>query len=191
MEKIKYKLICPRCGRRFVGGVSDGVDIATAKVRCPNVQCNYFGKGAGFLPPINANSDATVREHDRTDVLHTEIERKKKNTDVGQIRIVSDGRIYPLHEGINTFGRKANNYEPNKKPETQIVTDDMTMSRCHARIDVKRSPRGNGYVFHMQDTSLNGINLNEREIPSNAVIILNYGDKMVWGDTEVIFEESR
>lgn len=196
MEKTKYKLLCPQCGQAFVGALSSAMDMARANVRCPNKVCMYVGKGAEFLSYYNgmrkkADTNATVIEHGNMEERGTEIEEPKaKTSDIGQIRLVSDGIIFPLHIGTNSFGRKCDTYKPNMTPENKIITDDMTMSRCHARIDVKRSPRGNGYVCYMQDTSLNGINLNEKEIPSNAVIILNYGDTMVWGETEVIFEAS-
>lgn len=197
MEKISVKFRCPKCGRNLSALVNKGINIAAAQVRCSNDFCKYVGKGSEFLTSSNnkthkiANADNTVpNKGGETQELGTQIYTKSNKiaTDTGQIRIISTGKIFPLHVGINSLGRKAETYKPNMEPDTKIQTADGTMSRCHARIDVKRSVENDGYVFHLQDTSLNGIDLNDKEIPKNAVVILNFGDQMIWGETKVIFE---
>ncbi|MBO7439581.1 MAG: FHA domain-containing protein [Bacteroidales bacterium] len=195
MEKITVKLKCPKCGKNLSAQINPGVNIANAKIRCSDSLCRYLGKGAEFLPGGSAqhgsqNSGATMSNADDTEELGTQTYQKSFNiaTDMGQIRTIADGRVFPLHLGINSVGRMAATYKQGMEPDTKIKTNDMKMSRCHARIDVKRSSMGSGYVFHLQDTSLNGIDLYNKEIPKNAVIILSFGDQMVWGDTKVIFE---
>lgn len=194
-NKETIKLRCPKCGKNLSVLVRPGMNISNVKLRCSNELCMYVGKGAEFLSFHNAagrpaSGDNTEPGDGIPTELGTQMYKKSKNiaTDMGQIRILSDGKVFPLHAGVNSIGRMAGSYKPNMEPDMKIRTEDMKMSRCHARIDVKRSSKGNGYVFHLQDTSLNGIDLNDREIPKNAVIILNFGDQMVWGDTKVIFE---
>ncbi len=194
-NKQTIKLRCPKCGRNLSVLVKPGVNISNAKLRCNNELCMYVGKGAEFLYHNNAagrpaSGDNTQSDDDVPTELNTQMYKKSRNiaTDMGQIRIISSGEVFRLHAGVNAVGRLAGSYKPNMEPDIKIRTDDMKMSRCHARIDVNRSAKSNGYVFKLQDTSLNGIDLNDHEIPKNAVIILNFGDQMVWGDTKVIFE---
>ena len=196
MEKITLYLRCPKCGKNLSVLVSKGMNINSAKLRCSNELCRYVGKGTEFFtadnaaqkPPMMGNT--IPNNSGATEELGTQMYTKSTNisTDMGQIRLISGGAVFPLHVGVNSVGRMAGSYKPNMEPDIKIRTNDMKMSRCHARIDVKRSAQGRGYVFHLQDTSLNGIDLNNREIPRNAVIVLNFGDQMVWGETKVIFE---
>ncbi|MBQ9213442.1 MAG: FHA domain-containing protein [Bacteroidales bacterium] len=194
MEKITVKLKCPKCGNNLSALVNPGMNIATAQVRCSNSICKYVGKGSEFLlnnnPPKNVVVDNTIPNQDNTEELGTTWYDKSKDiaTDMGQIRIISSGKIFPLHFGVNSVGRMAASYKPNMEPDTKIPTNDLKMSRCHARIDVKKSTKYDGYVFHMQDTSLNGIDLNSKEIPKNSIVPLSFGDQMIWGETKVIFE---
>lgn len=193
MEKITVKLKCPKCGNNLSALVNPGMNIANAQVRCSNSICKYVGKGSEFLPDNDAtqkNVSDAIPDKDDTEELGTQVFTKSKNiaTDMGQIRIISNGNKFPLHFGVNSVGRMAASYKPNMEPDTKIQTSDMKMSRCHARIDVKKSAKGSGYVFHMHDTSLNGIDLNSKEIPKNSIVVLSFGDQMVWGETKVIFE---
>ena len=194
MEKITVKLKCPKCGNNLSALVNPGMNIATAQVRCSNSICKYVGKGSEFLvnnnPPKNVVADNTIPDKDNTEELGTQVYVNSKNiaTDMGQIRIISSGEKFPLHFGVNSVGRMSASYKPNMVPDTKIPTNDLKMSRCHARIDVKKSTKRDGYVFHMQDTSLNGIDLNSKEISKNSIVVLSFGDQMIWGETKVIFE---
>ena len=192
MKKNQVKLKCPKCGKNLSANIDENVNIANAKVRCSDGLCKYVGLGAEFLTesqPPQGNPQPQNTSSD-TDVIGTQIYDKSRDiaTDMGQIRNLSNGKIYPLHAGINAIGRLAQTYKPNMEPNVKIQTNDMKMSRCHARIDVKNSSEGKGYVFHLQDTSLNGIVRNDKEIPKSDIIVLRFGDQMVWGDTKVIFE---
>lgn len=192
MEKVSIKLKCPKCGRNLSAQINKGLVFSNAKVRCSNKLCEYIGKGSEFTTDKKSgqnNSDDNTQGND-TEEVGTVPYSKSNNiaTDMGQIRVVANNATYPLHFGKNSVGRLANTYKANMEPDIKIKTNDMKMSRCHARIDVKKSTHANGYVFHLQDTSLNGINLNDKDIPKNAVIVLSFGDQMVWGNTNVIFE---
>ena len=193
MEKITVILKCPKCGNNLSALVNKGMNIENAQVRCSNSICKYVGKGYEFLPGNKAaqkKGGDTIPDSGETEELGTQVFTRSKNiaTDMGQIRIISSGKTFPLHLGVNSVGRMAASYKPNMEPDTKIQTSDMKMSRCHARIDVKKSVKGIGYVFNMQDTSLNGIDLNSKEIPKKSIVVLSFGDQMVWGETKVIFE---
>ena len=54
----------------------------------------------------------TIPNKDDTEELGTQIFNNSKNiaTDMGQIRIISNGQTFPLHFGENSIGRKAASY---------------------------------------------------------------------------------
>ncbi|MBP5387582.1 MAG: hypothetical protein J6Y97_09405 [Prevotella sp.] len=55
---------------------------------------------------------------------------------IGCVRV--NGRVIPLQEGRNTIGRKSSSSEAT----IQIDTDDLTMSRLHAELNVVRLKSG-------------------------------------------------
>ena len=73
MEKITVKLKCPKCGNNLSALVNQGMNIATAQVRCSNSICKYVGKGSEFLvnnnPPKNVVADNTIPNKDNTEEL--------------------------------------------------------------------------------------------------------------------------
>ena len=91
-----------------------------------------------------------------------------------------------LSEGINLVGRKA------KAPTATICiqTDDKTMSRSHLRIEVKKNPKGKGYLHYLSDNnSKNHTLYNGKCIESGDVVVLKDNDEIVLGRTIVCFSE--
>lgn len=94
------------------------------------------------------------------------------------------GRTYQLRIGVNSIGRMATT-----SPATvQINTQDRTMSRNHAIIEVRNA---GGQMLHIIK---NGANKNPSYIngvligPSDQ-LILNNGDRIKLGNTEVTFKK--
>lgn len=93
------------------------------------------------------------------------------------------GATYQLCIGINTIGRKANT----STATVQVNTDDRTMSRSHAIIDVRNS---GGQVIHIlrNGANKNPSYLNGTLIEANDQLVLNNGDRVKFGSTELTFK---
>lgn len=94
------------------------------------------------------------------------------------------GRQYQLPVGINTVGRAAST-----SPATvQIKTDDRTMSRNHAIIEVRNA---GGQMIHIlkNGANKNPSYLNGTLISDGDQMILNNGDRIKLGSTEITFKK--
>lgn len=94
------------------------------------------------------------------------------------------GKTYKLRIGINTIGRKATT----SSATVQIDTTDRTMSRSHAVIEVRNA---GGQILHILK---NGANKNPSYHKGALVgpsdqMILNNGDKVKFGSTELTFKK--
>ena len=109
-------------------------------------------------------------------------------TDTGQVRVVQTGQICELHMGSQVLGRLAQS----GTADIQIGNDnynDKYMSRRHVQIDVVKTARG--VEHHLVEIgSKNIIQLNGKDIQRGDEIILNFGDKLTLGKTDLILEET-
>lgn len=108
--------------------------------------------------------------------------------DTGQMRVLQTGQICELKMGCQVLGRLANS----GTADMQIGNDnykDGYMSRRHVQIDVVKTPLG---VQHQltEIGSKNIIQLNGKDIQRGEQLILNFGDKITLGKTELILEET-
>lgn len=87
---------------------------------------------------------------------------------------------FELTADYYTIGRK-NNSGPASRPDIEIITSDMTMSRKHAVIKKKGKI---GFTL-MDLNSKNGIKINGEQISADEEIYLTDGDVFLLGKTQV------
>ena len=91
-----------------------------------------------------------------------------------------------LSEGVMIVGRKAKASTAN----ICVITDDKTMSRNHLCIEVKKNPRGSGYLYHLSDNnSKNHTLYNGKCLENGEVVVLKDNDMLVLGRTNIRFNE--
>lgn len=98
--------------------------------------------------------------------------------------IDSMGRTYQLRVGVNSIGRLAST-----SPATvQINTQDRTMSRNHAIIEVRNA---GGQMLHIikNGANKNPSYLNGTLIGPSDQMILNNGDRIKFGKTDLTFKK--
>ncbi len=92
---------------------------------------------------------------------------------------------FSLQEGVVIVGRKSNA----SKATLPIVTSDLTMSREHIRIEVKKNAKG-GYKHYLSDNnSKNHTLYNNNCLKNGEVVVLNDNDEIILGRTVIRFNE--
>lgn len=174
-------VVCPNCRSRLsvqrVEGIEDkilGCPICKYKAKVSVYQMGQAGKGG-----LGASDEATQ--------LPGALAQQVK-TDTGQMRVVQTGQICELRMGSQVLGRLAQS----GTADMQIGSDnykDMYMSRRHVQIDVMKTARG--VEHHLVEIgSKNIIQLNGKDIQRGDEIILNFGDKLTLGKTDLVLEET-
>lgn len=92
-------------------------------------------------------------------------------------------KVFPLHIGMNTIGRK-----DDELPSDICFDHDDSMSRRSVSIEVIQKDE-KGFLFKMKVLrAANPVLHNEKPLVEGEVIYLNYGDTIVLGRTKLIFE---
>jgi pSer/pThr/pTyr-binding forkhead associated (FHA) protein len=92
-------------------------------------------------------------------------------------------QVLALTEGINMIGRKS----ATSQASLSIVTQDLSMSREHIRIEVTKDERG-GYKHFLSDNkSRNRTFYNGSYLDEGEVAILNHNDEIIIGHTTLRF----
>lgn len=173
MEDL-VKVVCPQC--HTILSFKDIPDIGSKLIVCPKCQfratvdvyrSGKAGKGGSgesgdTLPPEFISKNALL---------------------IGRLRLVSSDKMFDLKEGENVIGRIATSGDADIK-----LSNDEYMSRRHVRIDVVKKRMGFEHRL-VEINSKNPILLNGTSIPRNEILVLNFGDKLVLGKTEVVFEK--
>lgn len=160
---------CPTCGKVFK--LKEGVNINTASFTCPVCKEHHMVKDC----PRQVRYPQPIAEE------ATQISGAPEQTKPGALTD-SEGRTYPLSKGINTIGRKA----ASSTASVQITTDDRTMSRNHAVIEVHMTGRQAVHILR------NGENKNPSYHKGALVgaadqLVLNDGDEVRFGATCLVF----
>lgn len=185
MNEIKIK--CPTCGK--VLRLQDAPNIDAAFFTCPVCKEKHIvGKCQRYVEqpkPIAPSCEETQyfgasaqqSGGDETRIGALPIAR------VGML-VDNKGASYHLYSGINTIGRKATT----SSASIQIATDDRTMSRSHAIIEVRNA---GGQTIHIlrNGANKNPSYLNGSLIGQQDQFILNNGDQIKMGNTELIFKK--
>lgn len=200
MSEIKIK--CPTCGK--ILRLQDSPTINTASFTCPVCKekhvvgnCQRFveqpkpqqpvGEETQYGPTASRMSSGDETQYAGGGYSTIGEETQIYSTPQSNIGSLVDalGRTYKLCLGINTIGRKAST----SSATVQIDTTDRTMSRSHAVIEVRNV---GGQMVHILK---NGANKNPSYHKGSLVgasdqMILNNGDKVKFGSTELIFLNS-
>lgn len=199
MSEIKIK--CPTCGK--ILRLLDSPTINTASFTCPVCKekhivgkCQRFveqpkpqqpaGEETQYGPATSRMSGGEETQYAGSGYSTSGEETQIYSAPQSNIGTLVDnlGRTYKLRLGINTIGRKAST----SSATVQIDTTDRTMSRSHAVIEVRNV---GGQMLHILK---NGANKNPSYHKGSLVgasdqMILNNGDKVKFGSTELIFKK--
>ena len=201
MSEIRIK--CPTCGK--VLRLNETPTINKATFTCPNCKEKHIvGNCQRYTPappkPAAPSADETrygnMASAQRQGGDETRYAGYRSGATSGDETLVgappqpkvgmlvdSNGTAYQLAIGFNTIGRKASS----STASVQIATDDRTMSRNHAVIEVQNA---GGKLLHILK---NGANKNP-SYHNNALIapgdqlILNNGDRIKMGETILMFK---
>ena len=197
MNEIKIK--CPTCGK--VLRLQDAPNINAASFTCPVCEEKHVvGKCQRYVeqpkPMVSSGDEtryggASARQGDDETRIGSQPqcggsdETRKGSASSPAVGVLVDnlGRTYQLRSGINTIGRKA----ASSPASVQIATDDRTMSRSHAVIDVSHA---GGKTIHIlrNGANKNPSFLNGSLIGQHDQLILNNGDRIKMGNTEMTFK---
>ena len=162
MEAKRIK--CPRC--QGLLEVTNPKNQPALLITCPNPQCGAkirltFATGETQLAEQGANEK-----------------------EIG--RLVFQGWEFPLQEGVNTIGR----HSQSCTSTIQLETNDLTMSRTHAQIEVKRlkSGRVKAILSDVRDIGkMEAVPMmldDETLFPEDAIVLAN-GDVITMGHTKI------
>ncbi len=184
MNEIKIK--CPTCGK--ILRLQDASNINAASFTCPVCKEKHVvGKCQRYVEQPNpAASSCEETQYCSAPPSQNSAEETHiglaPSVKIGTLTDVM-GRTYQLYIGINTVGRKAGS----STASVQIVTDDRTMSRSHAIIEVSNA---GGKTVHIlrNGANKNPSYLNGSLIGQQDQLILNNGDRIKMGNTELTFK---
>ena len=197
MGEIKIK--CPTCGK--ILRLQDAPNINAASFTCPVCEEKHVvGKCQRYVeqpkPMVSSGDEtryggASARQGDDETRIGSQPQcGGSDETRIGSVSspavgVLMDnmGRTYQLRLGINTIGRKA----ASSPASVQIATDDRTMSRSHAVIEVSHA---GGKTIHIlrNGANKNPSFLNGSLIGQQDQLILNNGDRIKMGNTEMTFK---
>ncbi len=174
-------VVCPNCRSRL--SLQNDPGIQDKMLACPI--CKYKAKVSLFQMG-QAGKGGQGSSEDDTELSASF--RQQRKTDPGQMRVEQTGQIIELCVGSLVIGRLARS----GTADVQIGNDnynDEYMSRRHVQIDVVKTPQG--IEHHLVEIgSKNIIQLNGSDIKRGDELVLQFGDKLTLGKTEVILEES-
>jgi pSer/pThr/pTyr-binding forkhead associated (FHA) protein/predicted RNA-binding Zn-ribbon protein involved in translation (DUF1610 family) len=186
MSEIKIK--CPTCGKVLC--LNETPTINKATFMCPNCKEKHIvGNCQRYTPappkPAAPSAEETRYAGYKSGTLSGDetLVGAPPQPKVGML-VDSNGAAYQLAIGFNTIGRKASS----STAFVQIPTDDRTMSRNHAVIEVRNA---GGQLLHILK---NGANKNPSYHNNMLVgpgdqLILNNGDRLKMGNTVLTFKK--
>lgn len=166
-EQKSIKVKCPHEECDAVITIPDIPGVAERMLTCPF--CHYRDKVAVFIAEMN-----------KPEEVDTECCLLESDDTIGVLKIAD--AVYTLEEGKNTIGRKA----PSSTADVQLAVDDKHMSREHISITVVK--KSNGYQHRIENiTTRNHVFINGNEMKDDEVLILQHGDVLKLGRTEIQF----
>ena len=202
MNEIKIK--CPTCGK--ILRLADAPNINQATFTCPICKEKHIvGKCYRLVdtPSIDKtqyrgnsygenNCDETQIGNSSIGCEETKIANDGDKTRIGSAlkqqmvgRLVDNsGREYQLCLGVNTIGRKATT----STASVQIITNDRYMSRNHAVIEVQQIGEQTVHILK-NGANKNPSYLNGSLVAANDQLILNDGNRLTFGKTELTFKK--
>lgn len=196
------KIKCPKCSNPVV--IPDNPDLVgkVLSVKCPlcDTKFNVKVQGKVNTPPPPATSGEETQygpavrnasSGEETQYAASSVRSGGEETQIYSAPqaktgclVDNFGKQYQLSVGVNTIGRKASN----PRASVQIDVNDLYMSRNHAIIEVRNA---GGQMIHIlkNGANQNPSYLNGTLIGAGDQMILNNGDKMKFGYTELTFKK--
>ena len=171
----KIFIVCPECRQQLSFNEVPGYQ--NMVVECP--KCHFKANASVY------QSGAQARGAQGSDEMPTQLVVPPASTlDVGQIRVKTTDEVQWLREGTNIIGRRAKSGDADIK-----ISNDMTMSRRHLRIDVVK--KETGYEHRLVEIgSKNIIKLNGKPIQREDILKLKFGDVITLGMTDIVLESN-
>ena len=171
----KIFIVCPECRQQLSFNEVPGYQ--NMVVECP--KCHFKANASVY------QSGAQARGAQGSDEMPTQLVVPPASTlDVGQIRVKTTDEVQWLREGTNIIGRRAKSGDADIK-----ISNDMTMSRRHLRIDVVK--KETGYEHRLVEIgSKNIIKLNGKPIQREDILKLKFGDVITLGTTDIVLESN-
>lgn len=185
---MEIRIKCPTCGK--ILRLQDEQNINVKTFTCPVCKerhvignCKRIVEQPKPQAPVGEETQYGGLGANNQDVEETRIELTPETKAGGLVD--NFGRKYQLQMGINTIGRKANS----STATVQIDTQDRTMSRSHAIVDVRNA---GGQIVHIlkNGANKNPSYLNGSVLGPNDQMVLNNGNRIKFGDTELIFKKT-
>lgn len=172
---MKISIICPNCRTKLSFNEIPGWQ--EKQVECPH--CHFKAKADVYQSGSMAQGGQGA-DNDSTQLPNSF--HPAQNGEIGVIKVLSSGRVFQLKEGTNVLGRVAETGNADLK-----ISNDKYMSRRHLQIDVVKTPWGLEHRL-VEIDSKNIIILNGQPIQRGDILKLKFGDKMMLGMTEVVFD---
>lgn len=168
------KVECPNC--KSLLSINRMPGIEEKLLTCPI--CRFKSKVSVYLQ--GGLSKGGYGADDEPTQVNFVISDEKQPT-IGSLYI--GDKEFALKKGQTLIGRMAST----SRADMQIPTEDLYMSRNHAYIIVRETK---GHVEHLlrPATPKNPIKVNGKVLQQGDIVVLNWGDKLIFGHTEIIFE---
>lgn len=172
---MRISIICPNCRAKL--SFNEIPNWQEKIVECPH--CKFRAKAnvyqSGLAGQGGQGADDAATQMPGAFAMPSDSE-------IGVIKLGDSGRCFQLKEGTNVIGRVAQSGTADLK-----ISTDPYMSRRHLQIDVIKTPFGIEHRL-VEIDSKNIIHLNGAPIQRGDILKLNYGDRLILGKTEVIFD---
>lgn len=163
--------VCPICKERHIVG------------KCVRINQSPQPRGAEDTYYKGCTSSTDADETRIGGIDETQIGHAPQHQAIGHLTDLN-GKSYQLRIGLNTIGRKAST----STATVQIDTADRYMSRNHAVIDVQQV--GEQIVHILKNgANKNPSYVNGSIMEANDQLILNDGDRLIFGKTEIVFKK--
>lgn len=178
MESELLRIKCPNCGAVLT--IKKIIGLESKSIPCP--VCKKISKYIDYKTPKQQytpqDEDDTTTTGDETQIDHL------KQGGIGKLQKIGTSQMYCLSLGVNTIGRKAQT----SNATIQIDTDDLTMSRVHSTIEVRKSKTGGGYIHYFSNAqNKNATYINSELIENGDRIILHGGEIIKMSNTTLKF----
>lgn len=182
---------CPHCG--VVLGVKNPNNEAAKQIRCPNcrkiLQVKFLDQEEVLEAPTfygpNAGGIEGATHYEGGVDGRTRLANSSPK-EWSNVKLVLDGKDYPLVEGVNIIGRRGNSSEAT----VQLDTSDRYLSRQHCKIIVTQLPDGTKKVVLSNYKNKNRTTINNQLIEEGDEIRLADGYTITMGHTIVTFKLS-
>lgn len=184
------RIICPKC--KAVLEVKNSKNELEKQIACPSCRTALKVKFPPQQEPMEAktyiappkqpaDNGATQLAAEIGGATQLMADVPKQETTA---TLLYGGKTYPLEEGQNVVGRKANT----STATVQIETDDRYMSRQHCVVTVTTLPDGTKKVVLCNDQNKNATTIDGVPIEKGDQIRLTDGNGITMGRTTVTFK---